>query len=172
MSSLERSRKDIERGIESNEKITAEGQEKLDRDVQDKDIIKELAVNLKGNGTLEGFDRIFKRGEQAGEKVDTQAEKDHKELDDKAHLEASDREGQLREKGEDTKMDANEIDKDSSKVEQKEAASNLKEAAREARDDEKYLKQKENSQRGIREGSERKADKKVTEVKNNRPNFR
>ena len=92
MSHMEKSRRDIEKGIDKNKQEVEKGQKKLDQDVGDKKLVAEVAAKMRGKGTIEGMDKIAKKGEQAGEKVDRQADRDTQELDKSAHHPAKERE--------------------------------------------------------------------------------
>ena len=171
MSSIEKSRKNIEKGIDKNKQESDKFQKKLDQDVKDKDVVKKVADRLKSTGTTEGLQKIKNKGEQAGKQIDKQAQKDHKELDNKVHKEAQNREGKLDKRSDTTRKDSKELNKASSQIKQQEAKGMLNKASNEAKEDADYLKEKKNKQHEIRNQSEKKATEKENKVKSTRPAF-
>lgn len=171
MSRIEKSRNDIEKGIQGTKDQSEKLQRKLDQDVKDKESIKQVADRLKKRGTSEALRNIAKKGEQAAEKIDKQTEKDHKELDQTAHTQAKDRESELKERAEAAQQDGADLKRASGDVKQTEAKSFMNEAAGDAKQDEDYLKKAKSKQLEIRNKSEREAHEKEKKVKSARPRF-
>lgn len=172
MSHLEKSRSDLERGIDKNKESTEKGQKKLDEDVKDKKLIAEIASKMRGKGTMEGMDKVAKKGEQAGEKVDRETDKDKQNLEKNAHKEAQEREKDLKERVDETKKDAHDLQNATRIVHQQEAKGALQEASHDATEDERYLTEKKRTQEEIRKRSEQQAEQKNRDVRSNRPDFR
>jgi len=172
MSRMEKRRQDIEKGIDRNKDTTDKGQKKLDEDVKDKKLVTEVAGKMRGKGTMEGMDKVVKKGEQAGEEVDREADKDKKELDKTAHRDAQEREKDLKDRSDETKRDARDLQSAARSVHQKEAMAELNAASREATEDDRYMTEKKRVQEDIRKRSEQQAGQKHRSVRTTRPDFR
>ena len=172
MASLEKGRRNIEDGMKKNKGEIKRFQEKLDRDVKDKKKVAEVSKRLRSKGTTEGLRAIAAKGEQSGRRVDDQSRKDRRELDQKAHRSAKQRETQLKDRAQNDAKDAGDLKKASNQIKQGAAKSELKQAAGEAEKDGKYLDGKRRDQEKARMTSEKQAKDKEARVRRARPHFK